>query len=152
MATIRIRGNVLGTPESLSTLYPVEAGPLRLSEKRMAAGEVTYGKTRHFFLTATTRHSRHDPSLLGLRRSVAQRVVIIRSRWSGRHRDSQFLFQLTPENRDGTLGNPGANHFRQQTGAPETEVLFTADLHPDFSSMTPEEVNDARDVMRHPTG
>ncbi len=63
--------------------------------------------------------------------------------WSGRHRDSQFLFQLTPENRDGTLGNPGANHFRQQTGAPETEVLFTADLHPDFSSMTPEEVNDA---------
>lgn len=24
-ATIRIRGNVLGTPESLSTLYPVEA-------------------------------------------------------------------------------------------------------------------------------
>lgn len=50
IATIRIRGNVLGTPESLSTLYPVEAGPLRLSEKRMAAGEVTYGKTRHFFL------------------------------------------------------------------------------------------------------
>ena len=38
MATIRIRGNVLGTPESLSTLYPVEAGPLRLFEKRMAAG------------------------------------------------------------------------------------------------------------------
>lgn len=25
IATIRIRGNVLGTPESLSTLYPVEA-------------------------------------------------------------------------------------------------------------------------------
>ena len=31
-ASIAIKGNVLGTPESLSTLYPVEAGMLRLSK------------------------------------------------------------------------------------------------------------------------
>lgn len=50
MSTIRIRGNVLGTPESLSTQYPVEAGPLRLSSGLMAGGEVALGSTRHLFL------------------------------------------------------------------------------------------------------
>lgn len=49
---IGIRGNVLGTPESLSRMYPVESGPLRLSESRLSAGDVTYGTTRHFFINA----------------------------------------------------------------------------------------------------
>lgn len=49
-STIHIRGNVLGTPESLSVLYPIEAGPLRLTESVIPAGEITYGQTRHFFV------------------------------------------------------------------------------------------------------
>lgn len=47
---IKIRGNVLGTPESLSTLYPVVAGPLRLTTANLFGGEVKKGTSRHFFV------------------------------------------------------------------------------------------------------
>lgn len=143
MATIRIRGNVLGTPESLSTLYPVEAGPLRLSEKRMAAGEVTYGKTRHFFLngynqTADTIHPSwvsDDPSL-----SVSSSSEAV---GPGDIVTLSFYFNSRQRTEMGPLEIPVRIISDSKPGAPETEVLFTADLHPDFSSMTPEEVNDA---------
>lgn len=51
MATIQIRGNVLGTPQSLSTLYPLEVGPLRLSTDAIFAGELPASTTRVLFLT-----------------------------------------------------------------------------------------------------
>lgn len=50
--TIHIRGNVLGTPESLTVLYPTDAGELRLSEAAINAGEIIYGHTRSFFVNA----------------------------------------------------------------------------------------------------
>lgn len=49
---IRIRGNVLGTPESLSSLYPVEAGPIRLSEGVVSFGEVIRGRNPIAFVNA----------------------------------------------------------------------------------------------------
>ena len=42
--SIRITGNVLGTPESLATLFPVDAGEMRLTDAVINAGEVTFGK------------------------------------------------------------------------------------------------------------
>lgn len=50
--TIRIKGNVLGTPESLSTLYPVDAGDMRLSASAIDAGDVVMGRSPVFFLNA----------------------------------------------------------------------------------------------------
>ncbi len=50
--SIRITGNVLGTPESLATLYPVDAGDIRLSDAVIQAGDVTFGRTRAFFVNA----------------------------------------------------------------------------------------------------
>ncbi len=50
--SIRITGNVLGTPESLATLYPVDAGGIRLSDASIQAGDVTFGRTRAFFVNA----------------------------------------------------------------------------------------------------
>lgn len=49
---IRITGNVLGTPESLSTLYPLEAGSLRLSEVKVDMGEVVKGHNPIAFVNA----------------------------------------------------------------------------------------------------
>lgn len=54
---IRIRGNVLGTPESLATLYPIDNGPLRLSEDIVSFGEVTFGRTPVAFLNAYVLHN-----------------------------------------------------------------------------------------------
>lgn len=50
--SIRITGNVFGTPESLSTLYPFEAGDLRLSEAAVNMGTVKYGHTPIAFVNA----------------------------------------------------------------------------------------------------
>lgn len=49
-SVITIRGVVVGAPETLSARYPIEAGPLRLSEKTLVAADVRYGSARHLFL------------------------------------------------------------------------------------------------------
>lgn len=51
VSIIRITGNVLGTPESLSKLYPDESGPLRFTSKMVYGGELKHGKTRNDFFT-----------------------------------------------------------------------------------------------------
>lgn len=50
--TIRITGNVLGTSESVATLFPVDAGDLRMSESVVNAGEVTMGRSPLLFVNA----------------------------------------------------------------------------------------------------
>lgn len=49
---IHISGNVLGTPESLSQFYPVEVGPVRLSEDIVAVGDVEFGRAPTRFINA----------------------------------------------------------------------------------------------------
>lgn len=51
-ASIKIKGNVLGTPESLEQFYPVDAGALRLSESKLMAGNMMMGKTPSLFVNA----------------------------------------------------------------------------------------------------
>ena len=50
--TIKISGNVLGTPESLSTMYPVDAGAMRLTDSVVNAGETVMGHTPVYFVNA----------------------------------------------------------------------------------------------------
>lgn len=50
MTSITIRGNVLGTPQSLSHLYPAEFGPLRASTDVLYAGDIPAAATRLLFL------------------------------------------------------------------------------------------------------
>lgn len=50
--SIRITGNVLGTPASLESLYPVDAGNMRLSQGAIHAGEVKIGASPVFFINA----------------------------------------------------------------------------------------------------
>lgn len=49
---IHIAGNVLGTPESLATLYPVEAGAMRLSDGFINLGDVKFGRKPIAFVNA----------------------------------------------------------------------------------------------------
>lgn len=50
---IRIIGNVIGTPESLATLYPVEAGEImRLSDSIVSFGETSFGRSPIAFVNA----------------------------------------------------------------------------------------------------
>lgn len=48
--TLRIKGSVLGTPESLNMLYPYEGGPLRLTQTTLVTNNIPSGESRHFFI------------------------------------------------------------------------------------------------------
>lgn len=50
--TIRIRGNVVGTPESLSVIYPLDGGELKLSETSLNLGETAFGRKPLGFVNA----------------------------------------------------------------------------------------------------
>ena len=50
--TLRIRGNVLGTPESLASLFPVDAGEVRYSDSVVAFGRVSFGRAPLGFVNA----------------------------------------------------------------------------------------------------
>ncbi len=143
MATIRIRGNVLGTPESLTSLYPVEVGPLRLSASRMPAGDVKYGETRHFFLngynqTPDTIYPTwrcDDPAL-----SVSSSAEAV-----GPGDILTFSFYLNSREKTemGPIEIPVEISADKGKDPIKTEVFFTANITPDFSRMTPEEVSAA---------
>lgn len=143
MATIRIRGNVLGTPESLTSLYPIEAGPLRLSANRMPAGDVTYGATRHFFLngynqtpdTIYPTWKCDDPAL-----SVSASSDAV-----GPGDIVTFSFYLNSREKTemGPVEIPVEIISDNTPDSQKTEVFFTANITPDFSRMSPEEVADA---------
>lgn len=49
---IIITGNVLGTPESLKTLYPLDAGTLKFSDRIITFGKVTKGRAPVRFVNA----------------------------------------------------------------------------------------------------
>lgn len=52
ISVLHLKGTVLGTPETLFSEFPVEAGDMRVSESRLEAGTVRYGTARHLFLRA----------------------------------------------------------------------------------------------------
>lgn len=50
LATITIRGTVIGDPKSLDRDYPYHTGNLRVSEKNVNLGDIKYGASRHRFI------------------------------------------------------------------------------------------------------
>ena len=48
---IRIKGTVIGAPQSLNLRYPVSVGDALLSERVLDMKTLDYGKTRHLFIT-----------------------------------------------------------------------------------------------------
>lgn len=51
LTTVRMRGTVIGAPQTLATDYPVEAGALRLDARKVDFGKVRHGSSRHHFVT-----------------------------------------------------------------------------------------------------
>lgn len=143
MATIRIRGNVLGTPESLSSLYPIEAGALRLSSDTMSGGDVTYGATRHFFLNGYNQSSdtirptwRCDDPSLSISSSAEEAGP-------GDIITFSFYFNSRQKQDMGPVSIPVTIFSGSENGERKREVVFSANVVPDFSRMTPDQVKNA---------
>lgn len=52
LTVVRILGTVIGSESTLESVFPVEAGPLRVETAMLAAGEIKRGTPRHLFLNA----------------------------------------------------------------------------------------------------
>lgn len=52
LTVVRILGTVIGSESTLESVFPVEAGPLRVETAILAAGEMKRGTPRHLFLNA----------------------------------------------------------------------------------------------------
>lgn len=139
--TIRIKGNVLGTPESLSTIYPIENGALRLSEALIAAGDITYGTTRHFFINGYNQSNDSIVPVIecnnpALSVSVSEQklgpgdIVTYGFYFNSREIPEMGIIDIPVKIAD-NLGNTGHT----------TTVALTANVTPDFSRLTAEEVD-----------
>lgn len=135
---IRIKGNVLGTPESLSTLYPIENGKLRLSEAQIFAGEVPYGTTRNYFING---YNQSEDSITPVIVSPNHALTVIASEpklGPGDIATYSFYFNSRKVPDMGVLDIPVK--FLDNAGGSETAVALTANVTPDFSRLTPDEV------------
>ncbi|MDE7438243.1 MAG: DUF1573 domain-containing protein [Muribaculaceae bacterium] len=138
---ITIKGNVLGTPESLSSLYPVEVGPMRLSETILGTGDVNYGSTRHFFVNAynqTTDTIRphwvcDNPAL-----SV---TATSEDLGPGDLMTLSLYFNSRDLKELGPVTIPVTVYADQKADSPSATLEFYSNVTPDFSKMSPEEIN-----------
>lgn len=140
LTTVTMRGTVIGAPETLSTTYPREAGPLRLAQTDIDLGKVRYGTSRHFFLNGynqssdTIRPQWHtqSPSIdFGISSpgvppgEIATFSIYFNSRTEKDMGPTEYNIELTPDKESGE------------------KVILTvrANIEPDTSGLTPQQVD-----------
>lgn len=139
---ITIQGNVLGTPESLSSLYPVEVGPMRLSETMFGAGDLNYGSSRHFFVNAYNQ----TPDTIRPHWVCDNPALNVSASAEALGPGDLMTFSLFFNSREvkelGPVTIPVTVFADQKPDSPTATLEFYANVTPDFSRMTPEEIND----------
>lgn len=112
MKIVRIKGTVIGEPETLKATYPFAAGPLRIEKTEVGAGELRKGSSRHLFVNV---YNQSEDS--------------ISPRLSGNPRALEV--ELTPAKLApgdiGTLGFYLRTPLEEQLGPVEYNVILTAD-------------------------
>ena len=141
---IKITGNVLGTSESLSLFYPYETGALRLSEAILNAGELSKGATRALYLKC------YNQSLDTISPKVVKKseAIVVKSSepllGPGDVAAFAIFFDSSKLEEVGVTEIPFTiiSDCRKED-APEMELKLTAKVTPDFSTLSPEDVDNA---------
>lgn len=151
LTSITIKGTVIGSASSVAVKYPVEAGPMRLSTTRLALGKVVYGRARHEYISGynvstDTLDLAWTPEPRALSIGVSSRKVApgdlftigvyFNSRDEAQVGPLQYDLRLYPNASDTTLYVP---------------VSIEADVMPDTSGMSEEELRVAPSAMVYPT-
>ncbi|MDE6577287.1 MAG: DUF1573 domain-containing protein [Muribaculaceae bacterium] len=112
MKVIRIRGTVIGQPETLKTTYPYTAGPLRIEKLTVPVGEIVKGGSRHLFLNIYN-----------------QSEDTIRPKWinSGRALEIEMTPSALAPGDIGTLGFYLRTPLEKEMGPVEYPVTLIAD-------------------------
>lgn len=139
---IGITGNVLGTPESLTQFYPYENGALRLSDVHISAGEMTSGTSRNFFIRSYNQTldsispswECKDPALTI---SCSEKKI-----GPGEIAVFALFFDAGKVKEIGDVEIPFTVISNIATeNSPRQEVVFSAKVLPDFSRLSPEQVD-----------
>lgn len=149
---INISGNVLGTPESLATLYPVEMGPLRLSDSYVVGGDIKSGAVKTNFLMS------YNLSPDTVRPRVESGHPALKVEWDGAKGAGPgdlttygIYFDTSKYPDYGMVEIPLRFSVRSADGKEEeTTVLYRARVVPDFSRLTPEQERRAPHLFATP--
>ena len=112
MKIVRIKGTVIGEPETLKTTYPYAVGPLRIEKTEVGVGEIRKGSSRHLFVNVYNQSEDSiSPQLSGNPRAVE--VELTPSR-------------LAPGD-IGTLGFYLRTPLAEELGPVDYTIMLTAD-------------------------
>lgn len=147
LTSVVIRGTVIGSPETLRDKYPVEAGPVRLTDSRIALGNVTYPQARNEFIngynqTTDTIRLSWEPTDRAISMGASSRKVA-----PGDLFTLSFYFNSRDLPGLGTVSLPVELH----AGDADITLHITANVQPDTSKMSEQELRDAPAVMLYPT-
>lgn len=137
---IGIRGNVLGTPESLEQFYPYESGALRLSDIIVPAGEMVHGSSRNFFVNAYNQSQDSITPAVKLSDPALKAVCSEKRMGPGDIATFALYFNSGAVKEVGELTVPVVISYEEDKSAEPLTVEFRANVTPDFSRLTPEQV------------
>lgn len=149
-ATIYLTGTVIGTPATLDTLYPVNEGPVRLSNGILSFGKMTRGTTRHSFLNIynQTTDSIGLSAVLG---NKALSLDLSTSRLGPGDLGTLSVYFNSRDTEDmGALSIPLEIITDGPEGTHSVVVKAEAIVEPDFSNLTDEERRNAPNIMTDP--
>ena len=139
MVRIGIRGNVLGTPESLSLFYPVEMGSLRVAEDLVEIGQQRQGSSRDYFVNV---YNQSQDSIAPVLRSGSQELNAASSQSVlGPGDIAAFSFYLSSN----PVPSVGKHHIPveisdRRSGKVLGTVWYDTEVVPDTRNLSPKDV------------
>lgn len=150
VTSIALSGTVIGSSSTLASNYPVEAGPMRLSTNAIGMGKVVFGRARHEYISGYNQssdtlrlHWTSTPMPLSL--GVSNKEVAP---------GDLFTLGIYFNSRDEAESGPVEYSFTLFPFEGEEDgklITITADIVPDTSGMTEQEIRNAPSAMIYPT-
>lgn len=144
-----LKGTVIGAPESLKERYPIEAGPLRLSQNQLIGGEVAYGKASLVMFTGYNQST--DTIRPHWKCSSKAIKVDISSKEVAPGDLVTFSVYFNARNADDMGFHTYDITLYPDRGTENAaKVVYTANVMPDTSGLTAEQIADAPRIALYP--
>lgn len=151
LTSITLKGTVIGAPQSLKAKYPIVTGGLRLSTDVISLGKTTWGTSRHEYIYGYNQST----DTLSLSWKDVPRFVSLGVSSRSVAPGDLFTVSAYLNTRDGAeIGSLDVPFTLVAEGTGETfstPVHITADIVPDLSAYTDEQLREAPSATIYPT-
>lgn len=149
MTVIKMRGTVIGAPQTLDADYPVVAGALRISEREVDFGKVRHSTSRHVFLNLYNQSSdtlrpvwKNTDSCLDI--DISSPEIL-----PGDLATMSFYLNTREEERMGPVAYD-VEIFPYEGSVESAVVSIVAEITPDTGDLTAEQLKDAPSLEVNP--